>query len=83
MRYKVIQTSYRSWIVEDNEGHEYIVTKQLTDHGYVWRCTCTYHSITLRICSHIRAVEMFLLKKEKLSDVKELVIDLDNIREVL
>ena len=74
MKYKIVQLSYRTWLVIKEDGTEYYVAcKNVTgvhfrrDRDFV--CSCIYYTRTGRPCKHIRMVKEFIVKGTKEFDL--------------
>ena len=65
MKYKVIPTSYKSWIVEKEDGDVYYVSIKGVPLVYLKRdtefvCSCKYYTLTKKPCKHIKMVIKYL-----------------------
>jgi hypothetical protein len=71
MKYTVIPSTYRTWIVEKEDGEEYVVStipgteKEPQLDVSTFRCTCEYFTISSRICKHIRYVLEYIATGKK------------------
>ena len=72
MKYKIIESSYRSWIVEKENGEEYCVSYNgrlpRTGDGK-FKCTCYQNSIRKKECKHILMIKNYLKTGKKEFDV--------------
>jgi len=72
MKYKIIESSYRSWIIEKETGEEYYVsyTGRLPRVGDgEFKCSCYQNSVRKRECKHILMVKNYLKTGRKEYDI--------------
>lgn len=63
MKYNVIETSYRTWIVEKETGEDYFVSfnGRLPRAGSgEFKCSCPSNSLYKKECKHILVVKNYL-----------------------
>jgi len=62
MKYKIIKISGLSWIVEKEDGEEYIVNYNIFKNKYT--CSCQWNISTGKECKHIRMIKEFIINRK-------------------
>jgi len=72
LKYKIIESSYRSWIIEKETGEQYYIsfTGRLPRKGNGnFKCTCYQNSIRGKECKHILMIRNYLKTGRKEFDI--------------
>uniref|UniRef100_A0A6H2A0R6 SWIM-type domain-containing protein n=1 Tax=viral metagenome TaxID=1070528 RepID=A0A6H2A0R6_9ZZZZ len=76
MKYSISQLTYRTWIVEKEDGTEYFVgikigmEDPLEYNVSSFMCSCPYNSMYRKPCKHIRFILEFLATGKKEFEVE-------------
>lgn len=70
MKYTIEETSYRSWVIEKEDGIEYYVSSDFAKlpricKDLVFKCSCVYNTRFKKECSHIRFIKEHLVSGKK------------------